>query len=113
MVSITSAGYERVDTKAMKAHGIRVGLAGSAATIATAELAVALLLCVSRRLFSAPQLYKRYHATRATASTLYLNIHTRTLKKETSNENATIPVILHCVTLNETCSVHRQDWRAA
>jgi lactate dehydrogenase-like 2-hydroxyacid dehydrogenase len=59
-VSITSAGYDNLNTNDMKARGIRVGLAGSAITNATAELALTLLLAASRKLVPLSSQYKRW-----------------------------------------------------
>ena len=51
VVSTLSAGYEHIDLQACHRRGVLVGHALGATTDATAELAVAILLATSRRLF--------------------------------------------------------------
>lgn len=50
VVSIHSAGYEKVDINALKSRGIKVGYLGPINSEATAEMAVTLLLSVARQM---------------------------------------------------------------
>ncbi|XP_037819878.1 glyoxylate reductase/hydroxypyruvate reductase [Lucilia sericata] len=52
-ISTISVGYEHIDLEACKKNGIRVGYTPDVLTDATAELTLALLLSVNRRLFEA------------------------------------------------------------
>ena len=62
-----SAGYEHLDLGACRRHGVRLGYTPDILTDATAELGVALLLAVSRRLIEGEDFlliifYKKFHA---------------------------------------------------
>ncbi|TMW53841.1 hypothetical protein DOY81_001126, partial [Sarcophaga bullata] len=52
-ISTISVGYEHIDLETCKKNGIRVGYTPDVLTDATAELTLALLLSVNRRLFEA------------------------------------------------------------
>ncbi len=58
MVSTSSAGFEHVDLQQLKERNIRLGHTPGVLTDATAELAVTLLLCTSRRLMESWQYIK-------------------------------------------------------
>ncbi|BHF71096.1 hypothetical protein SprV_0401415100 [Sparganum proliferum] len=58
IVSTMSVGYDHLDLKALKARGVRVGYTPEMLTEATAELAVSLLLSVSRRILEASNAVK-------------------------------------------------------
>lgn len=54
-VATMSVGYDHFDLKALKAHKIHVGYTPGVLTDATSELAVALLLATSRRIYESAQ----------------------------------------------------------
>ncbi|XP_063985558.1 glyoxylate reductase/hydroxypyruvate reductase-like isoform X2 [Diachasmimorpha longicaudata] len=54
-VATMSVGHDHLDLKALKAHNIRVGYTPGVLTDATSELAVALLLATSRRIYESSQ----------------------------------------------------------
>lgn len=59
IISTMSVGYEHIDTKMCKSKGIRIGYTPEVLNDDTAELAVALLLATSRRLFDANNALKQ------------------------------------------------------
>lgn len=59
VVSTFSVGYDHVDLKELKSRGIKLGYTPNVLTEATAEMGIALLLSVSRRVIESNKLVLR------------------------------------------------------
>ena len=78
MVTLRSAGFDRVDTRAAKAFGLTVTRVPAYSPYAVAEMAVALLLAVNRKIAKASQRVKMANFT-LDAGLLGMDLHAKTV----------------------------------